>query len=144
MMHEWYWRAQWFRWAAAAAASASFVHVSFKRDLFLGFALQQDFNAFSVFFPQQREFNSMQDRVMLLADSSEDEFWTELEFNWECQRDVIIFYLRAKKTKENNILPHWGCQAIGLTVCWVVDLSCTEQKRHAVYELWCAVFVFIL
>lgn len=27
-----------------------------------------------LFFPQQREFNSMQDRVMLLADSSEDEF----------------------------------------------------------------------
>ena len=40
-----------------------------------------------------------------------------------------------KKTKENNILPHWGCQAIDLTVCWVVDFSCTEQKRHAVYEL---------
>ena len=52
----------------------------------------------------------MQDRVMLLADSSEDEFWTELEFNWESQRDVIIFYLRAKKKKkENNILPRWGC-----------------------------------
>ena len=84
---------------------------------------------------------------MLLADSSEDEFWTELEFNWESQRDVIIFYLSAKKikkTKENNILPHWGCRAIGLTVCWVVDFSCTEQKRHAVYDLWCAVFVFIL
>lgn len=27
-----------------------------------------------VLLPQQREFNSMQDRVMLLADSSEDEF----------------------------------------------------------------------
>lgn len=84
---------------------------------------------------------------MLLADSSEDEFWTELEFNWESQRDVIIFYLRAKKnkkTKENSILPHWGCQAIDLTVCRVVDFSCTEQKRHAVCELWCTVFVFIL
>ena len=44
----------------------------------------------------------MQDRVMLLADSSEDEFWTELEFNWESQRDVIIFYLRAKKNTKKQ------------------------------------------
>lgn len=48
---------------------------AFSRGLFFSFALQQKgLNAPLFLFLQQREFNSMQDRVMLLADSSEDEF----------------------------------------------------------------------
>lgn len=45
----------------------------------------------------------MQDRVMLLADSSEDEFWIGLEFNWEIQRcHYFISYLGAKKKKKEQ------------------------------------------
>lgn len=51
------------------------VCLSSRWGLFFSFALQQKgLNALLFLFLQQREFNSMQDRVMLLADSSEDEF----------------------------------------------------------------------
>ena len=147
MMHEWYWRAQWFWWAAAAAASASFVHVSLKGDLFLGFALKQEFNAFLFSFPSRE--NSTACKIESCSWPTVPKM--NFELNWSLIGRVnvmLLFFIwgpkKHQKTKENNILPHWGCQAIDLTVCWVVDFSCTEQKRHAVYELWCAVFVFIL
>lgn len=54
---------------------------------------------------------------MLLADSSRW-IWTELEFNWECQRDVIIFSLRAKKQREQHpatlgLSGHWSHRLLG-------------------------------
>lgn len=79
-----------------------------------------------LFFPQQREFNSMQDRVMLLADSSEDEFWTELqcpcESPWLCKRG------RGRKTNKqtnrtNNFLLHRCSPPPRATEQWSVPPS---------------------
>lgn len=45
----------------------------------------------------------MQDRVMLLADSSEDEFWAGLEFNRDIPWDYyLIFYVKTNRRKRIN------------------------------------------